>query len=208
MDIERPVGSCLNMADAFFKRAFDLLCSLIGLVLSGWLIILAWLLASIETKSNGFFVQQRVGRNGKLFYVIKIRTMYKSDEPGTTVTTSRDRRVSVTGRIFRKMKIDELPQLLNVLFGQMSFVGPRPDVPGFADKLEGRDREILSIRPGITGPASIKYHNEESLLADQSDPEQYNRYVIFPDKVRINLAYIDNYSIWKDIYYIWKTIFH
>jgi lipopolysaccharide/colanic/teichoic acid biosynthesis glycosyltransferase len=90
----------------------------------------------------------------------------------------------------------------------MSFVGPRPDVPGFADKLEGRDREILSIRPGITGPASIKYHNEESLLADQSDPEQYNRYVIFPDKVRINLAYIDNYSIWKDIYYIWKTIFH
>jgi lipopolysaccharide/colanic/teichoic acid biosynthesis glycosyltransferase len=94
---ERPVGSCLNMANAFFKRAFDLLCSLIGLVLSGWLIILAWLLASIETKSNGFFVQQRVGRNGKLFYVIKIRTMYKSDEPGTTVTTSRDRRVSVTG---------------------------------------------------------------------------------------------------------------
>jgi lipopolysaccharide/colanic/teichoic acid biosynthesis glycosyltransferase len=208
MATERRVRSRLSATDTFFKRSFDFLCSLVGLLLFGWLIILAWLLASIETKSNGFFIQKRVGRYGKLFHVIKIRTMYKSNETGATVTVSGDQRVSHTGKIFRKTKIDELPQLLNVLIGQMSFVGPRPDVPGFADKLEGRDRDILSIRPGITGPASIKYRNEELLLAGHKDPEQYNRNVIFPDKVRINLAYIDNYSLWKDIYYIWKTFVH
>lgn len=208
MATERIADSHLSMVDAFLKRTFDLLCSFIGLVLSGWLILLAWLLASIETKSNGFFIQKRVGRYGKLFYVIKIRTMYKSDEVGTTVTTKEDKRISFTGRFFRKTKIDELPQLLNVLVGHMSFVGPRPDVPGFADTLEGKDRQILSLRPGITGPASIKYHNEEVLLADHENPEQYNRDVIFPDKVKINLSYIENYSFWNDIHYIWKTFFH
>ena len=208
MATEYTTDSHLSMANAFLKRTFDLLCSFIGLALSGWLILLAWLLASIETKSNGFFIQKRVGRYGKLFHVIKIRTMYKSDEAAPTVTTKEDKRISFTGRFFRKTKIDELPQLLNVLVGQMSFVGPRPDVPGFADTLEGKDRQILSLRPGITGPASIKYHNEEVLLADHENPEQYNRDVIFPDKVKINLVYIENYSFWNDIHYIWKTFFH
>lgn len=110
------------------------------------------------------------------------------------------------GRLFRRLKIDELPQLWNVLVGDMSFVGPRPDVPGFADRLEGRERLLLSIRPGITGPATIKYRNEEEILERQSDPETYNREVIWPDKVRINLEYIANWRMADDLKYIWQTV--
>jgi len=206
MDTEGSVVGGLSTSSAIFKRTFDLFFSFIGLVLLGWLIFFAWVLASIETKSNGFFIQKRVGRFGVPFYVIKIRTMYKSDKNVTTVTTSNDKRISNTGRFFRKTKIDELPQLFNVLIGQMSFVGPRPDVPGFADLLEGQDRIILSIRPGITGPATILYRNEEELLAEQVNPEEYNREVIFPSKVKVNRDYVENYSLWKDICCIWKTI--
>ncbi len=197
----------LSFTSRFAKRLFDILLSFTGLVLSGWLIVLAISIASIETRCNGLFSQVRVGRNGKLFTVYKIRTMYAQQEAGTSVTTSSDSRISASGRIFRKSKIDELPQLLNVLFGQMSFVGPRPDVPGFADLLAADDAIILSVRPGITGPATIKYKNEEQLLSLQPDPEQYNREVVFPDKVRINREYVEDYSFWKDIYYILKTVF-
>jgi lipopolysaccharide/colanic/teichoic acid biosynthesis glycosyltransferase len=115
-------------------------------------------------------------------------------------------RITKSGALFRKTKIDELPQLFNVLFGSMSFVGPRPDVVGFADMLEGEDRIILSIRPGITGPASLKYKDEESLLAEQENPEQYNRDVIWPDKVKINRVYIREWSLRKDVDYIKKTV--
>lgn len=125
----------------------------------------------------------------------------------TTVTTDTDPRITRLGRFFRKTKLDELPQLIHVLLGQMSFVGPRPDVPGFADNLSGDDRIILSVRPGITGPATLKYRNEESILAGQDDPERYNDEVIFPDKVRLNKEYVENYSFRKDIKYIWQTIF-
>ncbi len=197
----------LSFTSRFAKRLFDILLSFTGLVLSGWLIVLAISIASIETRCNGLFSQVRVGRNGKLFTVYKIRTMYAQQEAGTSVTTSSDSRISASGRIFRKSKIDELPQLLNVLFGQMSFVGPRPDVPGFADLLAADDAIILSVRPGITGPATIKYKNEEQLLSLQPDPEQYNREVVFPDKVRINREYVESYSFCKDIYYILKTVF-
>ncbi len=157
-----------------------------------------------------------MGKNGQLFRVIKIRTMRpaqfvraESSDPHdiTTVTTSDNPRITKTGRFFRKSKIDELPQLINVLFGQMSFVGPRPDVPGFADMLEGENRIILSIAPGITGPASLKYRDEEELLAKSENPEAYNREVIFPDKVKINRIYIDEWSFWRDIGYIFKTVF-
>lgn len=190
------------------KRAFDILVSFIGLVLTGWLIILAWLVASIETRSNGFFIQGRVGRGGKLFFVIKIKTMYPQSQNASTVTTINDARISRSGWFFRRTKIDELPQLINVLVGQMSLVGPRPDVPGFADFLKGGDLIVLSVRPGITGPATIKYRDEETLLAQQDDPEQYNRDIIFPDKVRINREYVENYSFCKDLYYICKTVFN
>lgn len=190
------------------KRIFDITCSFLGLVLFGWLILLAFILATIDTGKNGFFTQVRVGRNGKLFKVIKIRTM--RDIPGfsTTVTTKSDPRITKLGAFFRRTKIDELPQLINVLFGQMSFVGPRPDVPGYYDQLPEEDKKILlSVRPGITGPATLKYRTEEELLATVDEPETYNREVIFPDKVRINREYIENYSFVNDLRYIWATVF-
>jgi lipopolysaccharide/colanic/teichoic acid biosynthesis glycosyltransferase len=188
------------------KRAFDLIFSFVGIVLTWWIMVLAWLAASWETKSNGLFVQQRIGKDGKLFRLFKIKTMKPAKGVETTVTTSKDERITRSGMFFRRTKIDELPQLFNVLWGDMSFVGPRPDVPGFADRLEGADRIILSVRPGITGPASLKYRDEEALLARQEDPERYNREVIWPDKVRINLDYVKHWSFAGDIGYILKTV--
>jgi len=188
------------------KRLFDFVFAFFGLLVASLFILLAWLIATVETKSNGFFVQQRVGKDGKLFNIIKIKTMRTMDGISTVVTSSGDIRITKSGSFFRKTKIDELPQLWNVLVGEMSFVGPRPDVPGYADRLQGKDRKVLSIRPGITGPAQLTYRGEEDILAAQNDPVKYNDEVIWPDKVKINLDYIANYSFFKDLYYIWKTI--
>ncbi len=188
------------------KRTFDIVFSLLGIVLTFCIMLIAFIIASIETKSFGIFIQKRVGKGGNLFNVFKIKTMKKVDGVDTTVTTSNDMRITKSGKFFRDTKIDELPQLFNVLFGSMSFVGPRPDVEGYADKLEGEDRAILTIRPGITGPASIKYKNEEELLAKQFNPKEYNDKVIWADKVDINLQYIKEWSFKKDIHYIIKTV--
>jgi len=196
----------MNFVGRFSKRAFDILFASLGIVLLWWVILLAMVIASIETKSFGLFIQKRVGRNGKLFNVFKIKTMRSVEGVESTVTTSNDMRITKCGKFFRETKIDELPQLFNVLFGNMSFVGPRPDVEGYADKLEGEDRVILTIRPGITGPASLKYKNEEALLEEQSNPKLYNDTVIWPDKVAINRAYIKHWSLNNDINYIIKTI--
>jgi lipopolysaccharide/colanic/teichoic acid biosynthesis glycosyltransferase len=190
----------------FTKRGFDIVVSFLGLTFSWWLIFIAWIVATFETKSNGFFIQKRVGKDGKIFNVIKIKTMKKVEGVDTTITSSNDVRITKSGKFFRDKKIDELPQLINVLIGDMSFVGPRPDVPGYADKLEGEDRIVLSIRPGITGPASLKYKNEEEILASQNDPKWYNDKIIWPDKVRINKEYIKNWSLKTDIEYIIKTV--
>ena len=198
----------MTKSDKILKRCFDIIFSLIGLLLTWWIILIAWIIATIDTGENGFFIQDRVGKDGKIFKLIKIRTMRKVPDFNTTVTTDRDPRITKAGRFFRKTKIDELPQLINVLKGDMSFVGPRPDVPGYADKLTGDDRVILSVRPGITGPATLKYRNEEDILSEQDDPEKYNNEVIWPDKVRINKEYVNNYSFWKDLKYIYKTIFN
>ena len=189
------------------KRSFDILFSLIGLLIFSWVIIINWLIAAIETKSNGFFTQKRVGKDGSLFTLIKIKTMKQISGFDTTVTTKNDIRITKLGSFFRKIKLDELPALWNVFIGDMSLVGPRPDVPGYADNLKGNDRRILELRPGITGPATLKYANEEQLLASVNDPQKYNDEVIFPDKVKINLEYLDNWSIWLDIKIIFKTIF-
>lgn len=188
------------------KRFFDLAFAFIGIVLTWWIMLAAWLIATVETGSNGLFTQLRIGRNAEPFHLFKIKTMKTVAGVDTTVTTSHDRRITKSGAFFRRTKIDELPQLFNVLFGSMSFVGPRPDVPGFADRLEGDDRMILTLRPGITGPASLKYKDEEALLSEQEDPEAYNREVIWPDKVEINKAYMQNWSLKQDIHYIMKTI--
>lgn len=197
-------GYGLTWGQRTSKRTFDIAAASFGLLAFCWLIALAWLLATLDTRVNGMFVQQRVGRHGRLFRVYKIRTMRPVE--GTTVTQAGDPRITPLGRFFRKTKIDELPQLWNVLVGDMSFVGPRPDVPGFADRLEGADRAMLGIRPGITGPASLKYRNEEELLARQPDPERYNREVIWPDKVQENLRYIRDWSLIGDIRYILYTV--
>jgi lipopolysaccharide/colanic/teichoic acid biosynthesis glycosyltransferase len=201
---EQRVG--LTPTSRFFKRSFDIIFSALGLILTGWLILIAFLLAAWDTGENGFFRQERVGKDGRLFKVIKIRTMRSDPTINTTVTSAADPRITRLGRFWRKTKVDELPQLINILPGQMSFVGPRPDVPGFADRLLGADRIILSVRPGITGPAALRFRHEETLLASQPDPERYNREIIYPEKVRINRSYIENYSFWSDLRYIWQTI--
>jgi lipopolysaccharide/colanic/teichoic acid biosynthesis glycosyltransferase len=201
---ERPAE--LTTTNRFLKRSFDIVFAVLGLYLTSWLILIAFLLAARDTGESGFFRQERVGKDGRLFKIIKIRTMCSDSTISTTVTSAVDPRITCLGNFWRKTKIDELPQLINILLGQMSFVGPRPDVPGFADRLQGADRIILSVRPGITGPATLRFRQEETLLAAQSDPERYNREIIFPEKVRLNRKYIENYSFWLDLKYIWRTV--
>jgi len=196
----------MTSKDRIIKATFDFVFALIGLILLLPIILLAWIVESIETRSNGFFLQKRVGKQGQFFTLFKIKTMQPVTGLYTHVTQAGDPRITLSGAFFRKTKIDELPQLFNVLMGQMSFVGPRPDIQGYADKLQGEQRLILSLRPGITGPASIKYRDEEVLLSQQDNPEQYNQQVIWPDKVKINMQYVKNWSLLSDIGYIYQTI--
>lgn len=196
----------MSIYQKFIKRVFDILIAIIGLILVWWLIFLLWLVASLDTRSNGFFTQTRVGKNGKLFKIIKIKTMRADPSTDSTVTVSSDLRITKTGHVLRKFKLDELPQLWNVARGDMSFVGPRPDVPGFADALPPKLQLVLSVRPGITGPASLKYKDEEYLLSMHPDPISYNREVIWPDKVEINIQYIENWSFYRDLFYMFKTL--
>lgn len=151
------------------------------------------------------FTQKRVGKNGQLFTMYKFRSMEVAHS-GSSVSVKGESRITPLGAVLRKYKLDELPELWNVLLGDMSFVGPRPDVPGYADKLVGKEREVLRLRPGITGPASLKYRNEEELLAEQDNPQKYNDEVIFPDKVRINLNYMKHWSFWLDVKIIIYTV--
>jgi len=151
------------------------------------------------------FRQKRVGQYGELFTMVKFRSMTVA-HGGSSISVAGEARITPLGAKLRKYKLDELPELWNVLIGDMSFVGPRPDVPGYADKLVGEDREILQLKPGITGPASLKYRNEEEILASVEDPISYNDEVIFPDKVRINREYMEEWSFWGDIRIIFKTV--
>jgi lipopolysaccharide/colanic/teichoic acid biosynthesis glycosyltransferase len=160
------------------------------------ILFMAIAIAAIDTNSNGLFLQPRVGQFGKLFTIYKLRTMH--------VRTSK---VSNIGAFLRRYKLDELPQLLNVLQGSMSIVGPRPDIVGYYDKLEGEQRKILELKPGLTSEAAIKYANEEELLAQQENPLKYNDEVIFPDKVSMNLHYYYNSSFFGDLKIIAKTVF-
>lgn len=188
------------------KRIFDLLLAVVGLAALLPLIAVCWTIAAIETRSNGFFIHERVGRHGVPIRVYKIKTMRATSMARSPITAHNMAAITHSGRFFRRYKLDELPQLFNVVVGNMSFVGPRPDVPSYADKLEGDDRVILLLRPGITGPASIKYRDEEELLSRAADPDWYNDHVIWPDKVRINREYFANYSLLADIKYIFQTI--
>lgn len=189
------------------KRIFDFFASLFGLLILFPFLIVIWLLIKIKMPGGpAIFKQKRVGQHGKLFTMYKFRSMTVSHS-GSSISVKGENRITPLGAKLRKYKIDELPELWNILIGDMSLVGPRPDVPGYADKLEGDDRRILLLKPGITGPASLKYRNEEELLAEQENPVEYNDKVIFPDKVKINIEYLDNWSFLGDINYIFKTVF-
>ena len=188
-------------------RFFDIVFSLLGILLLSPVFLLLYIAICLESKGGGFYKQLRVGRYGGDFYVYKFRSMrVGADKKGLITVGGRDPRITRTGYLIRKYKLDELPELWNVLIGDMSFVGPRPDVPGYADKLEGENRRMLLLKPGITGPASLKYRNEEELLAQQEDPQKYNDEVLFPNKVRINIEYLDNWSFWNDVKIIIYTI--
>lgn len=189
----------MNRYRDFFKRYVDFFLALI-LILAMALPILA--LSALNLTLSGspvFFRQERVGKSGRLFKVVKFRTMVNRMGKDSPVTVRGDSRITPLGAFLRRWKLDELPQLWNVLKGDMSFVGPRPDVPGYMDKIEGEDRVLLSLRPGITGPATLKYRNEEQILATQPDPVRYNDDIIFPDKVRLNRVYYHRCSLALDM---------
>ena len=188
------------------KYIFDRVAALIGLLCIWWLLIIVAIIIKIKMPGGpAIFKQTRIGRHGKPFTMYKFRTM-TVNHGGSSVSVAGESRITPLGAVLRKYKIDELPELWNVLVGDMSFVGPRPDVPGYADRLQGEDREVLELRPGITGPASLKYRNEEELLAAVDNPQEYNDTVIYPDKVRINRYYLHNYSFVKDIEMIVCTV--
>ncbi len=188
------------------KRIFDIIASIAGLAfLWPFLLVIASVI-KIRMQGSVLFTQKRSGRFGKLFTIYKFRTM-TDGHGGSTISVKGENRITPLGASLRKYKFDELPELWNVLKGDMSFVGPRPDMPEYLDRLEGEERKILELRPGITGPASLKYANEEELLASVPDPNKYNDEVIWPDKVRINLEYYYNRSFWGDIRLIFQTVF-
>ena len=202
------------------KWIFDRLAALFGLLLLWPIILVTAILVKVKMPGgSAFFVQKRVGKDGKLFNCHKFRSMTVAHN-GSTVSVAGDSRITPFGAKLRHYKIDELPGLWDVLIGNMSFVGPRPDVPGYADKLTGADRDVLKLRPGITGPATLKYRVEDEMIAEYVAKKQaegdtrpmqviateYNDTVIYPDKVRLNCYYYRNYSFIKDIQMIFATV--
>ena len=202
------------------KWIFDRLVSFIGLCFLWPVLLIVAILVKIKMPGGpAFFVQKRVGKDGKLFDCHKFRTMTVKHS-GSTVSVAGDSRITPLGAKLRHYKIDELPGLWDVMIGNMSFVGPRPDVPGYADKLTGADRDVLKLRPGITGPATLKYRLEDEMIAEyvaqkhssgdkreaQEIAVEYNDTVIYPDKVRLNCYYYHHYSFIKDIQMIVCTV--
>ena len=189
------------------KRIFDIIASSFGLFLLSPVFILLSIVIKLASAGTVFFIQERVGKDGEIFKMIKFRSMQMNQKSRSTISVKGDTGVTKVGSFLRRYKLDDLPELWNVLVGDMSLVGPRPDVPGYADFLRGEDRNILKLKPGITGPASLKYANEEEILARQENPKEYNDKIIYPDKVRINLDYYYQSNLWIDIKIIFATIF-
>jgi lipopolysaccharide/colanic/teichoic acid biosynthesis glycosyltransferase len=199
----------LSRRQRLVKRGFDLAAAGGGLVLLGWAIVpLGWF-AARSTGGSALYRQVRVGRDGRPFEILKLRTMRAGpvdDRSGTTVTTADDPRITRFGAFLRRTKLDELPQLLNVLRGDMSLVGPRPDVAQFVPTEGEQARVILSVPPGITGPATLVFRDEERLLASQLDPERYNVEVLLPAKARINEHYVRTWRLRRDLRYLLLTV--
>lgn len=196
----------INGMSIIMKTLFDFIFGVLLLIFILPIIIILVVIATFSTRKFGVFNQQRVGKGGKLFTIYKIRSMFL--QKGDTVTTENDPRITKFGQFLRKNKLDELLQLVNIVLGDMSFVGPRPDVEGYADKLIGDDKIILSVKPGITSPASLYFRNEEHLLAEQKNPIEYNDNVIWPKKIKLNTEYIKNWSFKYDMQIIYKTVFN
>lgn len=184
--------------EAILKRLFDILFSVLVLFLFSWVLFLSWITAIIDTHTNGIFIQQRIGQHGKIFKIYKLRTI----QTGKNLENSH---ISRVGRLLRDYKLDELPQFVNVLKGEMSVVGPRPDIVGYYDLLEGENRRILELKPGLTSLASLKYYNEEVMLEAQKDPLYFNDNILFPDKVKLNLEYFHHQSFCGDLKIIFAT---
>jgi dTDP-4-amino-4,6-dideoxygalactose transaminase/lipopolysaccharide/colanic/teichoic acid biosynthesis glycosyltransferase len=189
------------------KRIFDFTSAFFGLIILSPLLIIVSIIIKITSRGAIFYKQERTGRNAEIFTIIKFRSMVENHGDNNTVTVSGDQRITRFGAFIRKYKIDELPALWNVIKGEMSLVGPRPDLPYYYSLLKGEDRKILELKPGVTGPASLKYANEEQILKLQDNPEQYHYDVIFKDKVKINLAYYYKNDLWIDLKIILSTIF-
>ena len=188
------------------KYIFDKIAAIGGLIFLCPIFLFVALLIKLKMGDGPvIFTQKRVGKDGRIFTMYKFRSMI-AEHDGSSISVVGQNRITPLGAKLRKYKLDELPELWNVLIGDMSFVGPRPDVPGYADTLKGDSRKVLELRPGITGPASLKYRNEEELLAAQEDPIRYNNEVVFPDKVRINLNYLKHWSFGLDIKIIFYTV--
>lgn len=190
------------------KRIFDLLVSFIGLIiLSPFLLIIA-LLIKIDSTGPVFFKQKRVGKDGKIFNIFKFRTMINDAErKGLQITVGKDIRITRLGHFLRKTKVDELPQLINVIIGDMSFVGPRPEVPKYVNMYNEYQKNILKVKPGITDIASIEYINESEILSNSENPEKTYVDTIMVDKIGLNMKYITNISLINDIKLIMRTIY-
>lgn len=199
----------LSLGQRAAKRSLDLALALPMLVLLSPVLVLSVLAATVDTGEFGIFRQTRIGRHGRPFTIWKLRTMRGVPRGGVGaagVTVAGDPRITPLGALFRRLRLDEVPQLAHVVLGQMSLVGPRPDVPGFADTLEGRERALLQLRPGLTGPATLRYRNEAALLAQADDPVVWNREVLWPDKVRLNMAYLEQWRLRLDLHLLWRTM--
>jgi len=193
----------LSIKQQILKRTFDVIASFLLLIILLIPLILLLFISRINLGLPGLFIQKRIGKAGKPFKMYKIRTLKGQKHHSFDEIESHQTK---WGYWLRKSKLDELPQLLNVLIGDMSLVGPRPDLPGYADTLQGEDLNILKVRPGITGPATLKYKNEDQILRAKSNPQQYNDEVIWPDKVKINKEYVQNWTFYKDLQYIYKSV--
>lgn len=187
------------------SRFSQLFLAIVALLLLLPLFVAVGLLIKILMPGPILFRQNRVGKDGKLFQIYKFRSMKINDEQ-ISITLEDDVRITPFGRFLRNSKIDELPQILNIIKGEMAIVGPRPDVPGYTDQLYGEDRIIMNVRPGLTGADSVVYPNEEKLLALQENPEEYYDKVLYPSKVAINVAYVKSRSSWGDWKIIFKTV--